>query len=72
LKIAKSGWVILGTGDYDNFQDAEYHTTSDGRMRLKLGWKEFAKDFGLKVGLVVLILFYMEEDGYVKVSFDTL
>lgn len=72
LNIAKSGWVILGTGEYDNFQDAEYRTTSDGRMRFKLGWKEFAKDFGLKVGLVVLILFHMEEDGYVKVSVDAL
>jgi hypothetical protein len=61
-----------GWGEHDNFQDAEYCTTADGRMRFKSGWKKFAKDFDLKAGLVVLILFHMKEDGYVKVSLDAL
>ncbi|KAM0833986.1 hypothetical protein ACQ4PT_063911 [Festuca glaucescens] len=72
LNIGKSGWVVLRWGEYDNFQDAEYRTTTDGRICFKSGWKKFAKDFDLKAGLVVLILFHMEEDGYVKVSFDAL
>jgi hypothetical protein len=64
--------MVLGWGEYENFQDAEYRTTTDGRICFKSGWKKFAKGFDLKAGLVVLILYHMKKDGYVKVSLDAL
>jgi hypothetical protein len=68
LNIAKRGWVNLAMGEYDNFLEAEYYMTTDDRLRFKLSWRSFVQEFGLNVGVIVLILFHMEWSGYMKVA----
>ncbi|KAM0845571.1 hypothetical protein ACQ4PT_056282 [Festuca glaucescens] len=72
LNIAKRGWVILAMGEYNHWFDASYYTTTDGRLRFKSGWEEFVGKFDLEVGNVVLILFHMGSNGYVKIFFDVM
>jgi hypothetical protein len=70
LNISKRGWVILKMGEENNGQEAEYDTSTDGRMRFKSGWFEFAGQFNLRAGSIVLILF--SKSRYVNISFDVL
>lgn len=72
LNIPKKGWAILAMGEYDNFQDAAYYTSTSGRMRFKSGWKEFVDEFDLVVGVVALVLFHMESSGFMKIFIDVL
>ncbi|KAM0847796.1 hypothetical protein ACQ4PT_054800 [Festuca glaucescens] len=72
LNIAKRGWVILAMGEDNHWFDASYYTTTDGRLRFKSGWECFVSNFDMEVGNVVLILFHMGSDGYLKIFFDVL
>jgi hypothetical protein len=72
LNISKRGWVILKMDEQNNGQEAEYVMSTDGRMCFKSGWWEFAGQFNLTVGSIVLILFSMGRNRYVNISFDIL
>jgi hypothetical protein len=72
LKFAKNGWVILQMGNQNNKCQAEYVTSTDGRMRIKSGWGKFVTDHGLKASFVVLIMFYMGHSRFVNISLDVL
>jgi hypothetical protein len=64
--------VNLAMGEYDNFLEAEYYMTTDDRLQFKSSWRSFVQEFGLNVGVIVLILFRMEWSGYMKIYFDVL
>jgi hypothetical protein len=72
LKIAKSGWVILQMGNQNNKCQAKFGTCTDGRMQIKSEWGKFVTDHGLTAGLVVLILFNIDDRGFVNISLDVL
>jgi hypothetical protein len=72
IKHCKKGLGESYNGEYDNFLEAEYYMTTDDRLRFKLSWRSFVQEFGLNVGVIVLILFRMEWSGYMKIYFDVL
>ena len=43
-------------------KEAQYYTSTDGRLRFNSGWTEFATECELEPGLDVLILFYYAEE----------
>ncbi|CAM0906605.1 unnamed protein product [Alopecurus aequalis] len=67
LNTGKSGWAVLVMGDSDTHYDAEYFKSSDGRIRFRSGWADFADHFDLEEGSVVLVMFHMDTNGRVGV-----
>ncbi|CAM0873423.1 unnamed protein product [Alopecurus aequalis] len=72
LKIKRRGWSVLQIGDSELKHAAFFYTSTDGRLRFKNGWVKFVEKFDLEVGLVVLVMFHMDNNGYVNISFDVM
>ncbi|KAM0883720.1 hypothetical protein ACQ4PT_031458 [Festuca glaucescens] len=64
LNIPYNGTAILEVheDDHNEYEEAEYYTSLDGRVRFDSGWKTFAEDNGLGPGDVVVMLFDMIDD----------
>lgn len=70
LCVPRNGWARLVTGGAAHI-DAKYSKLSDGRMYFKTGWAEFVRENNIKIGEIVLVLFYLINDVF-YVSFDYL
>ena len=69
INIPRSGKAILVMGETNFSREAQYFTSTDGRIRLKYGWAQFASENDLHTGLDVLVLFhYIGDDLFI--SFD--
>ena len=69
INIPRNGDAMLVMGEANNFRPAQYFTSTDGRIRFKYGWAQFALENDLHPGLDVLVLFnYIGEQLFI--SFD--
>ena len=69
LPIKHSGQAYLCRAGFEENKDAEYYISTDGRIRFRYGWPQFAAESGLQVGQTVLIMFDWFED-IVQISVD--
>jgi hypothetical protein len=68
LNIPRSGVATLQSDMDDDFVcQAEYFTSTDGRIRFRNGWTEFANNNDLQAGMDTVILFFKIDN---KVHFN--